>query len=124
MDPNSNKKPGNQPGDGRSPIRKIFPIIALALMLTLLFNSLYNTISTARLREIPYTEFLTMADKKEIAEVEFTSDRILITTREEAEKPESKRITYYTGRVKNLDDGQQPRCWHVPVCPCRRRCPD
>ncbi len=104
MDPNSNKKPGNQPGDGgRSPLKKFLPIIVLALMLTLLFNSLYSSISSARMREITYTEFLTMADSKEIAEVEFTSDRILITTREEAEKPESKRITYYTGRVKDLE---------------------
>ncbi len=104
MDPNSSKKPGNQPGDGgRSPLKKFLPIIVLALMLTLLFNSLYSSISSARMREITYTEFLTMADENKIAEVEFTSDRILITTREEAEKPESKRITYYTGRVKNLE---------------------
>ncbi len=104
MDPNSNKKPGNQPGgDGRSPFRKFLPIIVLALMLTLLFNSLFNTISSARMKEITYTEFLTMADEHKVAEVEFTSDRILITTREEAEKPEGKRITYYTGRVKNLE---------------------
>ena len=104
MDPNSNKKPGNQPGgDGRSPFRKFLPIIVLALMLTLLFNSLFNSISSARMKEITYTEFLAMADEHTVAEVEFTSDRILITTKEEAEKPEGKRITYYTGRVKNLE---------------------
>ena len=100
MDPNSNKKPGNQSGgSGRSPLRKFLPIIVLALMLTLLFNSLYNSISSARMKEITYTEFLDMVDKNEVKEVEFTSDRILITTKAEADKAEGKRITYYTGLI-------------------------
>ena len=103
MEPNNNK-PGKQPGeDGRSPLKKYLPIIVLALILTLLFNSLYSTISQARMREIKYTEFLDMADKGEIAEVQFTSDRILITTRDQAEVAESKRITYYTGLIKNVE---------------------
>ena len=116
MDPNSNKKPGNQPGgDGRSPFRKFLPIIVLALMLTLLFNSLFNTISSARMKEITYTEFLTMADEHKVAEVEFTSDRILITTREEAEKPEGKRITYYVAPMAEC---------HITDCRFKRREPD
>ena len=104
MDPNSNKKPGNQPGeDGRSPLKKFLPIIVLALVLTLLFNSLYSTISQARMREITHTEFLEMVDRGEVAEVQFTSDRVLITTKEQAEVAESKRITYYTGLLRNVE---------------------
>ena len=104
MDPNSNKKPGNQPGeDGRSPLKKFLPIIVLALVLTLLFNSLYSTISQARMREITHTEFLEMVDRGEVAEVQFTSDRVIITTKEQAEVAESKRITYYTGLLRNVE---------------------
>ena len=104
MDPNSNKKPGNQPGeDGRGPLKKFLPIIVLALVLTLLFNSLYSTISQARMREITHTEFLEMVDRGEVAEVQFTSDRVLITTKEQAEVAESKRITYYTGLLRNVE---------------------
>ena len=95
MDPNSNKKPGNQQGDGgRSPLKKYLPIIVLALIFTLLFNSVISSISQAHKKEITYTEFLDMVDKGEVSEVQFTSDRIIITTRDQAEVPESKRITY------------------------------
>ena len=104
MDPNSKKKPGKQPGeDGRSPLKKYLPIIVLALIFTLLFNSVVSSISQAHKKEITYTEFLNMVDKGEVAEVQFTSDRIVITTRDQAEVPESKRITYYTGLIKNVE---------------------
>ena len=104
MDPNSNKKPGKQPNeDGRSPLKKYLPLIVLALIFTLLFNSVVSSISQAHKKEITYTEFLNMVDKGEVAEVQFTSDRIVITTRDQAEVPESKRITYYTGLIKNVE---------------------
>ena len=104
MDPNSKKKPGNQQGDGgRSPIKKYLPIIVLALIFTLLINSVTSTLSQAHKKEITYTEFLNMVDKGEVSEVQFTSDRIVIITRDQAEVAESKRITYYTGLIKNVE---------------------
>ena len=104
MDPNSKKKPGNQQGDGgRSPIKKYLPIIVLALIFTLLINSVTSTLSQAHKKEITYTEFLNMVDKGEVSEVQFTSDRIVITTRDQTEVAESKRITYYTGLIKNVE---------------------
>ncbi len=104
MDNNQNKTPGNKPGnDNRTPLQKYLPIIILALVLTLLFNTVYSYITSARTKEITHTELLQMMQDNQIDSVTFTSDRILITTREEAEKPESTRITHYTGIIRNMD---------------------
>ncbi len=104
MNQNSKNRTGKKPEDnGRSPFQKFFPIILVALLLTLLFNSLQSTIASAHKKEISYTEFLAMADKKELSEVTFTTDRILILTKAEAEKSKSERVMHYTGLIKNVD---------------------
>lgn len=93
---------GNTP-EKPSPYRKIFPIILIALVLTLIYNSLQTTISSAHKKEITYTEFLELVDQQKVSEVTFTSDRILILTKEQAEKSKNERITNYTGLINNVD---------------------
>ena len=104
MNPNSNQNQNKKPdNDNRSPLQKYLPSIILALTLTLLINTIYSSIVSAKTKEISYTEFLAMAEDDEVHEIQFTTDRILIVTRDEAEKNESSRITYYTGIIKNMD---------------------
>ncbi len=104
MNPNSNRNQDKKPDqNGQSPMKKYLPIIVLALMLTLLFNTVFSAISSARMKEITYTEFLAKAEAGEVHEIQFTTDRILIITKEQAEKSESTRITYYTGLIRNLE---------------------
>ena len=104
MNQNSNNNSGKKPEDNnRSPFKRLLPAILLALVLTLLFNSVQSSIASAHKKEITYTEFVAMADKQELSEVTFTTDRILILTKTEAEKPKNERITHYTGIIKNVD---------------------
>ena len=104
MDNNQNKAPGNKPGnDSRTPLQKFLPIIILALVLTLLLNTVYSSIMSARTKEITHTELLEMMNTDKIDSVTFKTDRIEIITREEAKKPEATRITHYTGIIRNMD---------------------
>ncbi len=104
MDNNQNKTPGNKPGnDSRTPLQKYLPIIILALVLTLLLNTVYSSIMSARTKEITHTELLEMMNTNQIDSVTFKTDRIEIITREEAKKPEAARITHYTGIIRNMD---------------------
>ena len=71
-----------------------------------LANTFVNSgLSSALLqkKEITHTEFLTMVEEDKIHEIQFTTDRVNIITREDAEKSESARITYYTGILQNVD---------------------
>ena len=79
-------------------------LIVAALIATLLINSLYTTISNAYLTEITYTEFKELLASDQISEVEFQSDdRIVILTKDQAEKPKSQQRLYYTGLIPNQD---------------------
>ena len=105
-DPKNKKPQDNKPqngDDGRQGRRIIFLMVA-ALIATLLINSLYTTIANAYLSEITYNEFQTYLDKDEIAELEFQSDRMVILTRDEAEKPSSQQRLYYTGYIPNVSN--------------------
>ena len=105
-DPNRRKPKGPQPGndDENRKARRIVMLIVAALIATLLINSLYTTISNAYLTEITYTEFKELLASDQISEVEFQSDdRIVILTKDQAEKPKSQQRLYYTGLIPNQD---------------------
>ena len=105
-DPKNKKPQDNKPqngDDGRQGRRIIFLMVA-ALIATLLINSLYTTIANAYLSEITYNEFQTYLDKDEIAELEFQSDRMVILTRDEAQKPSAQQRLYYTGYIPNVSN--------------------
>ena len=105
-DPNRRKPKGPQPGndDENRKARRIVMLIVAALIATLLINSLYTTISNAYLTEITYTEFKELLTSDKISEVEFQSDdRIVILTKDQAEKSKSQQRLYYTGLIPNQD---------------------
>ena len=105
-DPKNKKPQDNKPqngDDGRQGRRIVFLMVA-ALIATLLINSLYTTIANAYLSEITYNEFQTYLDKDEIAELEFQSDRMVILTRDEAQKPSAQQRLYYTGYIPNVSN--------------------
>ena len=105
-DPNRRKPNKPQPGgdDENRKARRIVVLIVAALIATLLINSLYTTISNAYLTEITYTEFKELLSSGQISEVEFQSDdRIIILTKDQAEKSKSQQRLYYTGLIPNQD---------------------
>ena len=105
-DPNRRKPNKPQPGgdDENRKARRIVVLIVAALIATLLINSLYTTISNAYLTEITYTEFKELLSSGQISEVEFQSDdRIVILTKDQAEKSKSQQRLYYTGLIPNQD---------------------
>jgi len=77
--------------------KRIIPIVVVSLVLTLLVNYLYQSVSNSYLEEITFDQFVTLLDEGQIESVEVQSDRLLIVTKESAELPTSKRTIYYTG---------------------------
>ena len=107
MNPNQNNNQNpdkkNQNGGGTPPTRTIISLILVALICTVLINSIYQSFATAYLTEISYSDFLGMLDKGEIDSVEFRSDRILIATKEGVQQDPKNQQIYYTGLIPNLD---------------------
>lgn len=81
---NRNKKNGRE---SRDPLRTGLPLLALAVVIVLLFNWVYNSITAAQLEEKSYSDFLTMVQNNQLAEVQFQTDRVLFITKEEANQP-------------------------------------
>ena len=99
---NRNNKNGNRKDNSEKPkFNSILPIAVLAIMFVLLFNVLITTYQKSKLIEVHYNEFKQMLDEDQIAEAEIQSDRILLTTKEEAEKSEDQRVYYYTGLLSD-----------------------
>ena len=99
---NRNNKNGNRKDNSEKPkFNSILPIAVLAIMFVLLFNVLITTYQKSKLIEVHYNEFKQMLDEDQIAEAEIQSDRILLTTKEEAEKSDDQRVYYYTGLLSD-----------------------
>ena len=82
------------------------PLLVLAVVIVLLFNWVYNSITSAQLEEKSYTDFLTMVQNNQLAEVQFEVDRVLFITKEEADRPGASQTIYYTGLITNTDNTQ------------------
>ena len=76
---NRNKNKGGR--EGRDPLRTGLPLLVLAVVIVLLFNWVYNSITSAQLEEKSYTDFLTMVQNNQLAEVQFEVDRVLFITK-------------------------------------------
>ncbi len=95
-----NKQNGkNQPGRMR-----ILPLLLIAVVLLLAFNLLYGTITNGQMKEKSYTDFMRLLQNDQLAEVEFTSDRIKFLTKEEAAKEKNVQTIYYTGLITATDN--------------------
>ena len=101
---NSNNKNPKDEKNGRNPLKTGIPLLILAVVIVLLFNLIYNSISNAQLKMKTYTEFLTMVQENQLAEVRFEPDRVKFITKEESEKSGSMQTVYYTGLITNTDN--------------------
>ncbi|MEI3060270.1 MAG: ATP-dependent zinc metalloprotease FtsH [Oscillospiraceae bacterium] len=98
---NRNKKNGRE---SRDPLRTGLPLLALAVVIVLLFNWVYNSITAAQLEEKSYSDFLAMVQNNQLAEVQFQTDRVLFITKEEANQPGAAQTIYYTGLITGTDN--------------------
>ena len=98
---NRNKKNGRE---SRDPLRTGLPLLALAVVIVLLFNWVYKSITAAQLEEKSYSDFLTMVQNNQLAEVQFQTDRVLFITKEEANQPGAAQTIYYTGLITGTDN--------------------
>lgn len=99
---NKNQKNQNDP-DGKRPFRSVFPMIIVAVIAVIVFNFIFNSITSAQMEEITYTEFYKMVDNKQIDSVTYYSDQIQILSKENAQKKGSQQTILYTGLLPNTD---------------------
>ncbi|MBR2782000.1 MAG: ATP-dependent zinc metalloprotease FtsH [Oscillospiraceae bacterium] len=81
----------------------LIPIIVVSLIMTIVVNSIYTSVSKSYLEEIPFDKFISMMENDEIDTIELKTDRILILTKENAELPSTKQMVYYTGLLPQND---------------------
>ena len=105
QDPKQNR-PGhgnqNEP-DHSKRTKSILIMVVVALAFTIIINLVYTSIANSYLKQITFTEFQTLLGEGKVDSVDIDTDRFLILTKEEAEKPEAKQIIYYTGRPTSMD---------------------
>ena len=105
QDPKQNR-PGhgnqNEP-DHSKRTKSILIMVVVALAFTIIINLVYTSIANSYLKQITFTEFQALLDEGKVDSVDIDTDRFLILTKEEAEKPEAKQIIYYTGRPTSMD---------------------
>ena len=101
---NRNRNQNKHGRETRDPLRTGLPLLALAVVIVLLFNWVYNSITSAQLEEKSYTDFLTMVQRDQLAEVQFKVDRVLFLTKEEAGQAGGARTVYYTGLITGTDN--------------------
>ena len=101
---NRNRNQNKNGRETRDPLRTGLPLLALAVVIVLLLNWVYNSITSAQLEEKSYTDFLTMVQRDQLAEVQFKVDRVLFLTKEEAGQAGGARTVYYTGLITGTDN--------------------
>ena len=114
LDNNGNKEPQNN----KSPknIQTIVVLIIATCLVLTVVSMLSRFVESKTNVEITYTEFLGMIEKKQVKEVYFDSDKIVITPVEgyKTDATVPYTVTYYTGYVsddtltqKLVDSGAQ-----------------
>ena len=98
----SGRDPQNDP-DHSKRTKSILTMVVVALVFTVIINLIYTSIANSYLKQITYTEFTDMLEAGQVQAVDIDTDRFLILTKEEAEKPAAKQIIYYTGRASGWD---------------------
>ena len=94
MEQNQNKHPDPKSG---KPKRNIWVTLLITVGIVLLISSVYNAVVNSQYTETTYNDFLNAKNAGELSEVEFTYDRIIYQTKEEADKPASQQTVFYTG---------------------------
>ena len=96
-------KQNNQPGDGKKPKPSIWITLILTIGIVLLISSVFKAVSGSQYTETTYSEFKTIMDNGQLAEVQIQADRILYLTKEEAAKPADQQKACYTGLPTGAD---------------------
>lgn len=95
MDPNQNNRPQN--GNDKRPKPSIWVALAIAIVVVLLFGTIYNTVNESQYTKTSFTEFWNAKQNHNLSEVEIRPDRIIYMTKEEAAKPANQQKAFYTG---------------------------
>ena len=96
----SNQKPTGAP---QRPKGSILVTILIIVGLSFLFNWLYTTLTSPRMKEVTYTKMWEMVENQEIAEVRFDSGNIIITTNEEKDNSGAGQTLYYAVMIDQTD---------------------
>ena len=97
MKPNRNNDSPNKNPEGQRPKTSIMTALLITLVIVLVFNWVYDSITKSQYNEVKFTDFLTAMESGQLAEVELRYDRIFYMTKEEAAKEASKQKACYTG---------------------------
>ena len=103
---NDQKRPGREPQndpDHSKRTKSILTMVVVALVFTVIINLVYTSIANSYLQQITNTEFFELLESGRVQAVDIDTDRFLILTKEEAQKPSGKQIIYYTGRATDWD---------------------
>ncbi|MGN0481574.1 MAG: ATP-dependent zinc metalloprotease FtsH [Lachnospiraceae bacterium] len=101
----NDKREGNDSNNNKNygPKRSQTLIIMLiiAILSFVVVSMLQNSVEKATAKEIPYNEFVSMVEKKQVQSVTFDADRIIITpTTETGKEP---YMIYYTGYLNDAE---------------------
>ncbi len=96
--------PENNPdgGNKKNNNKKALLILAIiALIFTLTLNYFISKRSMASVKEVKYSEFITMLDEGKVEEVEFKNSMINFSLKEDEENKYGVKNKYYTGYINN-----------------------
>ena len=110
-----NRKRNQKGPGGNRPNKKVFGIITVvlwALIITLFINYLFSSYNTSKTIEVPYSEFKQMVMRHEVAKVDLTSNKYVITLKEGIDRPNWSQEYLDTlteeERAKLLDEKKLP----------------
>ena len=96
-------KQNNRPDGSKKPKLNIWTTLLLTIGIVLLVSWVFNAISGSQFTETTYSEFKTVMDQGQLAEVQIQADRILYLTKEEAAKPVGQQQACFTGLPTGAD---------------------
>ena len=78
---NQNQNGGQNNNNNRSQFQRYLPLLIIAVLFTLLLNSIATRLQGSRYEEITYDAFLQMVDDGDVSKVIFESDQMCIRDR-------------------------------------------
>jgi len=97
MNPDRNNPPSGADGGDKQPKTNAWVAITIAIIVVLLFSTVYNNISNSQYNHTSFTDFVTAKNAGQIVEAEIHADRIIYMTKEESEKPAAEQKASFTG---------------------------
>ena len=100
---NQNQNGGQNNNNNRSQFQRYLPLLIIAVLFTLLLNSIATRLQGSRYEEITYDAFLQMVDDGDVSKVIFESDRIDVLPKDQASVAENRQRWKYTGLIPNVE---------------------